>query len=80
MSHDFAKSNLFPYLIILAGIIWYLWDQNSTLKDLNESLEKKTVEVYQAMGAMQAANEERFDHLSEARKREWKEGRHSAKF
>lgn len=80
MSHDFARSNLLPYLLILAGIIWYQWNQNQTLQEANDLLEKRNVEIYEMMGAIQAANEERFEHLSEVRKRKWKAGKHSAKF
>lgn len=80
MNHDFKNSNLLPYIFILGGVIWYLWDANSTLKDLNESLEKRNVEIYAMMGDIQAANEERFEHLSEVRRRKWKAGKHSAKF
>jgi hypothetical protein len=77
-----VKNNLLPYIAIalLSWLSWGLWGSNVELRKEAAQAKEAVQFANEAMGIIQAHNEQRLNELEEARNRTWKAGKHEAAF
>lgn len=77
-----AKNNLLPYVALgfLAWVALELFSSNIELRKEAAQAKEAVQFANEAMGIIQAHNEQRLNELEAARNRTWKAGKHEAAF